>query len=105
MFLNSISLDFCKKPRNIHFDLNSVFLLSIKLALPSYGPFSWIASQIHLLGELKFLFYFSGTLEIAYGIKIIILMTYAIAGMRSKKNSYQVAPCTPVIPLPPPGTW
>ncbi len=32
MFLNGISLDFCKKPRNIHFDLNSVFLLSYKIS-------------------------------------------------------------------------
>ncbi len=33
LFLNGISLDFCKKPRNIHFDLNSVFSLSYKISL------------------------------------------------------------------------
>ncbi len=32
MFLNGISLNFCKKPRNVHFDLNSVFLLSYKIS-------------------------------------------------------------------------
>ncbi len=32
MFLNDISLDFCKKPRNVHFDLNSVFSLSYKIS-------------------------------------------------------------------------
>ncbi len=32
MFLNGISLDLCKKPRNIHFDLNSVFSLSYKIS-------------------------------------------------------------------------
>ncbi len=31
MFLNSISLDFCKKPRNVHFNPNSVFSLSYKI--------------------------------------------------------------------------
>ncbi len=31
MFLNGISLSFCKKPRNVHFDLNSVFSLSCKI--------------------------------------------------------------------------
>ncbi len=33
MFLNgTISPDFCKKPRNFHFDLNSVFSLSYKIS-------------------------------------------------------------------------
>ncbi len=32
MFLNGISLNFCKKPRNVHFDLNSVFSLSYKIS-------------------------------------------------------------------------
>ncbi len=32
MFLNGISLDFCKKPKNVHFDLNSVFSLSCKIS-------------------------------------------------------------------------
>ncbi len=32
MFLNGISLDFCKKPRNVHFDLNSVFSPSYKIS-------------------------------------------------------------------------
>ncbi len=32
MFLNGTSLDFCEKPRNIHFDLNSVFSLSYKIS-------------------------------------------------------------------------
>ncbi len=32
MFLNGISLDFCKKPKNVHFDLNSVFSLSYKIS-------------------------------------------------------------------------
>ncbi len=31
-FLNGISPDFCKKPRNVHFDLNSVFSLSYKIS-------------------------------------------------------------------------
>ncbi len=32
LFLNGISLDFCKNPRNIHFDLNSTFSLSYKIS-------------------------------------------------------------------------
>ncbi len=32
MFLNSISLDFCKKLRNVHFDQNSVFSHSCKIS-------------------------------------------------------------------------
>ncbi len=32
MFLNGISLNFGKKPRNIDFDPNSVFLLSNKIS-------------------------------------------------------------------------
>ncbi len=32
MFLNGISLNFCKKPRIIHFDLKSVFSLSCKIS-------------------------------------------------------------------------
>ncbi len=32
MFLNGISFDFCKKPRNVHCDLNSVFSLSYKIS-------------------------------------------------------------------------
>ncbi len=32
MFLNGIALNFCKKPRNVHFDLNSVFSLSFKIS-------------------------------------------------------------------------
>ncbi len=32
MFLNGISFYFYKKPRNVHFDLNSVFLLSYKIS-------------------------------------------------------------------------
>ncbi len=46
MFLNGISLDFCKKPRNVHFDLILFFHFLIKLVLPTYGPFSWSASHI-----------------------------------------------------------
>ncbi len=34
MFLNGTSLDFCKKPRNVHFDLNSGFSLSCKINFP-----------------------------------------------------------------------
>ncbi len=33
MFLNGISLNFCKKPRNVGFYLNSVFSLSYKIGL------------------------------------------------------------------------
>ncbi len=40
--------------------------------------------SIRLLGELKCLFYFSHTSAITYGFRIIILMTYAIADVRSK---------------------
>ncbi len=32
MFLNYISLDFCKKPREVPFDLNFVFSLSCKIS-------------------------------------------------------------------------
>ncbi len=45
-FLNGISLDFCKKPKNIHFDLNLFFHLPTELVLQTYGPFSWSASQL-----------------------------------------------------------
>ncbi len=38
------------------------------------------------IGEFKFLFYFDRTLVIVYVIKIIILIPYAIAGVRSKLN-------------------
>ncbi len=37
---------------------------------------------ILLLGELKFLFYFSRTSAITYGIKIIILVMYVITDVR-----------------------
>ncbi len=32
IFLNGISLDFCRNPRNVHFDLNSVFSLSYRIS-------------------------------------------------------------------------
>ncbi len=32
MFINSISLNFSKNPRNVHFELNSVFSLSYKIS-------------------------------------------------------------------------
>ncbi len=32
MFLNGILLDFCKEPRNVHFDQNSVFSLFYKIS-------------------------------------------------------------------------
>ncbi len=46
MFLNGISLDFSKKPRNIHFDLILFFHFPVKLVLSTYGPFSRCASQL-----------------------------------------------------------
>ncbi len=46
MFLNGISLNFCKKPRNVHFDLILFFHFPVKLVLLTYGPFSWSASCI-----------------------------------------------------------
>ncbi len=49
MFLHGVSLNFCKKLRNVHFDLNSVFSLSCKIVLPTYGPFSWSTSYVLLL--------------------------------------------------------
>ncbi len=33
LFLNGISLNFYRKPRNVHFDLTSVFSLSCKISL------------------------------------------------------------------------
>ncbi len=43
MFLNGISLDGCKKPRNGHFDLNSVFSLSYKISFADLRSLSWLA--------------------------------------------------------------
>ncbi len=39
------------------------------------------SSAFRQIDELKFLFYFNHTSAIAYGIKIIILLTYATADM------------------------
>ncbi len=38
MFLSSICLDFCKKPRNVYFDLDSVFSLSYKISFADLRP-------------------------------------------------------------------
>ncbi len=46
MFLNVISLDFCKKSRNVLFDLILFFHFPVKLVLPTYGLFSWSASHM-----------------------------------------------------------
>ncbi len=49
MLLNGISLDSCKKPRNVHFNLNTFFFhFPVKLVLLTYGPFSWSTSQMKI---------------------------------------------------------
>ncbi len=48
MFSNGIFLDFCKKPRTVHFDLILFFHFPVKLVLPTNGLFSWSASHIKL---------------------------------------------------------
>ncbi len=59
MFLKGISLDFCKNPRTVHFDLNCFFRFPLKLVLPTYGPFFWRAEKVFvfffffLLWQLK----------------------------------------------------
>ncbi len=60
MFLNGISLNFCRNPRNVHFDLNSVFIsLSCKISFANlwslfieriasqflYKPSFWLANS------------------------------------------------------------
>ncbi len=57
MFLNGISLNFCKKPRNVHFDLNLFFHFPTKLVSPTYGLFSWSASLIFVLPLTEYVWF------------------------------------------------
>ncbi len=72
MFLNGVSLNFCKKPRNIHFDL-LFFHFPVKLVLPTYGPFSWSAS--HFLN-----------LPISQNLSLLVTKSaFAVAGTKNSQ--------------------